>query len=302
MPEESLHTDDHLKGLEYSRRRQLLPHGEIRTYQKPPAETPLPVPAVNAPTVAAFSEPTRVTRLGSGGARATSILDATRFNIIPAGESYAWGWPGPVRMVLAFPTREVLARTAGELGLAPEPPELRAELAASDPFVAGTLWALGRSLEVTELQGTNADPDVSLYRDTLVRGLAAHLITRHARRDLDASIRPATGLEDWRLQRVEGLIRADLTASLRLEDLARAAMLSPYHFARRFKAATGESPAAFVRHIRISEAARLIRTHPATPLGEVATLVGYGSGAGFTRAFRRHMGATPRAYRREFGA
>lgn len=63
-----------------------------------------------------------------------------------------------------------------------------------------------------------------------------------------------------------------------------------------FKQQTGLSPSLYLRNIRIDKAKELLRT---TDYGvvDIALMVGYGSNAAFTRAFRSITGMTPKDYR-----
>ena len=70
-------------------------------------------------------------------------------------------------------------------------------------------------------------------------------------------------------------------------------------FARRFAAATGMTPIAYVQRLRVEEAKlRLERTD--TPVERIAWEVGYEDPAAFRRLFRRITGIAPGAYRRRF--
>jgi AraC family transcriptional regulator len=79
-------------------------------------------------------------------------------------------------------------------------------------------------------------------------------------------------------------------------ELASQVHMSPFHFARRFKQAVGTPPHAYITHVRIERAKRLLATTN-LPLIEVATRVGYRTQAHFTGVFHRYVGTTPRAYR-----
>lgn len=68
---------------------------------------------------------------------------------------------------------------------------------------------------------------------------------------------------------------------------------------RRFKAATGTTPIAYVQNLRIEAAKRLIE-RGGMPLDDVAAAVGYENQAFFRRLFRRAVGLTPGSYRRLF--
>jgi AraC-like DNA-binding protein len=85
--------------------------------------------------------------------------------------------------------------------------------------------------------------------------------------------------------------------SVALEDLARVADLSKYHFLRQFDQVVGMTPGAYLRTLRLCHAARMLRTTQ-TPIVEIAVGVGFADHPSFSRAFARQMGMTPREYRR----
>jgi transcriptional regulator GlxA family with amidase domain len=83
------------------------------------------------------------------------------------------------------------------------------------------------------------------------------------------------------------------------DGMRRRSGLSERSFARRFRAATGHSPIAYVQRLRIEDAKRrLERTD--TPVERIAWEVGYEDPAAFRRLFRRIAGVSPGAYRRRF--
>ncbi|QEH38673.1 Transposon Tn10 TetD protein [Aquisphaera giovannonii] len=80
--------------------------------------------------------------------------------------------------------------------------------------------------------------------------------------------------------------------------LAQVAGLSPYHFLRVFKRATGRSPHRYIIEQRVNRAADLLRD-PRRTIVEVAYEVGFCSQSHLTVVFRRFMKTTPAAYRDE---
>lgn len=84
---------------------------------------------------------------------------------------------------------------------------------------------------------------------------------------------------------------------LTLVAVARALSCSPRALQRAFDA-FGEN--AFKEELiaaRLTAAARLLAEHPMIRVADVARLVGYASGAHFTRSFKRRYGVTPAAFR-----
>lgn len=74
-----------------------------------------------------------------------------------------------------------------------------------------------------------------------------------------------------------------------VDDLARCTAYTRWHFIRSFTAIYGETPAEFLREVRLNWcAAKLAETDLA--ISEIACMAGYGSHASFARAFRSHYG------------
>lgn len=97
------------------------------------------------------------------------------------------------------------------------------------------------------------------------------------------------------LDRVLAEIHADPGRDWSLDLLAAVGAMSRTVFAERFRNTVGTSPASYVTHVRIDQAKRLLRTGHS--VSETAATLGYGSDEGFRRAFRRHTGRTPSAWR-----
>ena len=111
----------------------------------------------------------------------------------------------------------------------------------------------------------------------------------------------AGALSDGALRRVCLFIHANLDRPLQLRDLAAAARLSRFHFARAFKVATRRTPRRFLLQARLDRAARLLRLTE-RPLAEIAFACGFSSQSRLTTAFRLATGLTPARFRRGRGA
>ena len=138
-------------------------------------------------------------------------------------------------------------------------------------------------------------PGSRLVTDTLAQQLAAHLIGAHSNVDhLQQELRPYT-IAPAKLKRAEEFIRANLAIEVSLQDIANAAGMSLFHFAKAFKRETNQSPYRYVQEQRLRHARALLHDGRMS-IGEVAKAVGF-SHSYFTAVFARHMGMTPSKFR-----
>ena len=100
-----------------------------------------------------------------------------------------------------------------------------------------------------------------------------------------------------RVLRVLVHIQQHLDEELSLEDLARLAHFSPYHFHRIFRGMVGESLKAHVRRLRLERAAQKLKG--AAPVAAIAEEASYDSPEAFTRAFKSMFSRTPSRFREE---
>jgi AraC-like DNA-binding protein len=100
------------------------------------------------------------------------------------------------------------------------------------------------------------------------------------------------------LRRARDLIDLRYAEPLDLAALAREAGYSKFHFARAFAAAYGEPPRAYLTRRRLERAKTLLRVANLS-VTEICFLVGFESLGSFSALFRRVVGQTPSAYRRE---
>ncbi|MDP9137785.1 MAG: helix-turn-helix domain-containing protein [Pseudomonadota bacterium] len=97
--------------------------------------------------------------------------------------------------------------------------------------------------------------------------------------------------QTWIAQNYE---RPDIVA-----ELVSQSGLPKRTFDRRFRAATGYSPLAYIQALRVEEAKQALETS-AVPVEAVGREVGYEDAASFRRLFRRLAGMPPGDYRRKF--
>jgi AraC-like DNA-binding protein len=88
---------------------------------------------------------------------------------------------------------------------------------------------------------------------------------------------------------------------LSLSHVARALGCNPRYLTSRFTAIVGEHMHAHLVRLRVAHACRLLM-ETAIPIKEVSFASGFRASTDMARAFRRHLGVSPGAYRRTFGA
>ncbi len=97
--------------------------------------------------------------------------------------------------------------------------------------------------------------------------------------------------------RMQDYIDAHLSEPITLIQLARIAGYSPYHAAHVFSSTLGVSPLKYIRKLRLSQAAQIIRDENEAIL-QIAFDFQFDSHEGFTKAFAKQFGMSPREYRR----
>ena len=84
--------------------------------------------------------------------------------------------------------------------------------------------------------------------------------------------------------------------SVTLQDAAREAHLSPYHFHRSFTLVFNETPHSYLTRLRLERAQTLLIK--GLPVTEVCGAVGFESLGSFSALFRRRFGVPPSKWRR----
>ena len=216
------------------------------------------------------------------------------------------------------PTRQMPAASAGNLAFCPPGLTLR-KVHSAGRFVlvvwdadlySDLLPELGAAASCFEYEYALQDPLLSQIVTTLaqegesdfadkilVESLGTAMFIRIAQRFVGRLPLPTSkGLSPERLQRVRDYVDAHLDDDLSLTVLADIACLSPYHFSRSFKQATGVGPQRYVIQRRLEPAKRLLRqSHQ--PLAWIAQEAGFFDQSHLTSVFRREMGMTPGRFR-----
>lgn len=156
--------------------------------------------------------------------------------------------------------------------------------------------------------GVYASIDLSLY---LVEHFCGHLLAVQTAKALlleapriwqssYAEQPPRSAHHDEAVQRAQKWLYAHFRESVDFDAVAAKVGMSPRNFARRFKAATGEAPLAYLHRLRIDTAKRQLENAHRS-VQEISEQIGYEDVAFFRQLFRRHTGTSPREYRARFG-
>jgi AraC-like DNA-binding protein len=135
---------------------------------------------------------------------------------------------------------------------------------------------------------TSTDP---LERESVFISTLAHLVARHAQGRYHL---PQPTRVDPLVRRAQEYLEAHYTENISLEQLANLGRLSPFHFVRVFRQATGLPPHAYLTQVRI-ERAKILLAH-GWPIAQVAVETGFVDQSHFTRRFKGIVGVTPGQY------
>jgi AraC family transcriptional regulator len=123
----------------------------------------------------------------------------------------------------------------------------------------------------------------------------------HLPRDAAVARPVASGsLAAWQVKRVLLHIEMNLETALQVSDLAAIARFSVSHFARAFRVSFGQPPHTYVMARRIERAKRLLLSEKPLALAEIALCCGLSDQAHLSRMFRKLVGESPAAWRRQY--
>lgn len=97
------------------------------------------------------------------------------------------------------------------------------------------------------------------------------------------------------VQNMQDYINEHINEPISLYSLSQAAGYSPWHSAKLFKELTGKAPFEYIRSLRLSQAAMQLRDEKVKVV-DIAFDFVFDSHEGFTRAFAKEFGITPRKY------
>jgi len=238
----------------------LVPHGEGHALRSEPGTA---APGVLELPLESVSDRYDILRHGGGGAPATMICGAVRFDH-PAGTNVI----------------EVL------------PPVIHIE-----PSGSAQLESMQGTLRLMAAEARELRPG----GEAVITRLADILVVQAIRSWLETDPAARTGwlgaLQDRQIGRAIALIHREPQRSWTVASLARELAMSRSAFAARFTDLVGEPVMQYLARWRMQLAVVALRDDGAT-VAELASRLGYGSEAAFARAFKRVVGIPPGAVRR----
>jgi AraC family transcriptional regulator len=217
-------------------------------------------------------------------------LAAGSITVVPAGSSVLAHWLGSGDALFVYLEPRLVARIATQVFAFDPVRTLVPPLAGLNlPHIRRWMLAVDAELRAGGLGGP-------LLVESIATNLSVHLIRhvtgRRQRPPPDDGVLPRR-----KLHTVIEYIMENLEGNPTLAQMAAVANLSPYHFARQFKASTGLAPHQYLISCRIERAQHLLRAHDELGLAEVALRVGFSDQSKFSFHFKRLVGLTPRQFR-----
>jgi AraC family transcriptional regulator len=258
-------------------------------YRESPASE-VSLPPVSQHVLVLIIRPPEKFHLRYEGVKRDRRPSAGSIAVAPAYSSVLWRWQGSKDSLHIYLEPSLVERVAADSF------ELDPTRTVAPPL---------DGLNVPELRSAMLAVDAELRSGgvggpLMVEALAAVLTVHLIRHITNPHWRPASAdgvLPRRKLRTVIEYIMENLEGSPTLEQMAAVAYLSPYHFARQFKATTGLPPHQYVIARRVERAQHLLRGDAELGLAEVALRVGFLHQSHFSFHFKRIVGVTPGQFR-----
>ena len=243
------------------------------------------VPGIRQHVFYYFLKPLRSDVVVDGEVRKV-VYRAGEGRVTTAGRPVSFRWTGDVQILMLGFEPWFFERIAAELGgsSALHGAANMRKLPANHPACA-LMRALAGEL--------GAQPGAPTVAEGIARAIAVHLLREY--QQLPAR-KPADVAPPIAVLRAVELMRRRMTDPLSLEEIAHAAGLSPFHFARQFKTATGHPPHDYLIRLRVDRAQDIMRRERGWTMAAVAQDAGFADQSHMARHFKRVLGVTPRQF------
>ncbi|MDY0360646.1 MAG: helix-turn-helix domain-containing protein [Desulforegulaceae bacterium] len=106
---------------------------------------------------------------------------------------------------------------------------------------------------------------------------------------------------DDKILNAQTYMEKNISGTISFDQLAKESGISPRHFKRRFKNATGDSPQIYLQRLRVEEAKKQLETSFES-FEKITWNVGYENSNSFRRLFKKTTGLNPLEYRKKFNS
>jgi len=219
-------------------------------------------------------------RAGAGG---VALLNPDVVHTGHAGSPDGWAYR------VLYPDPALVGAVAAEMGWR-----------LGTPSFPETVVYDARSARLLRAAHIAAEHGDRLASSSLLRAALAGLLRAHARPGDRGRAEPGPRRSPAAVRTVRDLLADRLADPPSLDDLAGELGMSPFALVRTFRAETGLPPHAYVNHLRVRLARRLLDGGAAP--ADVAVQAGFADQAHLTRHFKRVVGVPPRAYQRYRGS
>jgi AraC family transcriptional regulator len=205
----------------------------------------------------------------------------------PAGRPVAFRWTGDVHVLMLGFQPWFFERSAADVhGTSSLPAALNFHRLESDHPACQLMRVIRNELDCAA--------GASVVAEGVARSIAVLLLREFQPL---ANVKPVESAPPAAVLRVVDLMKQRLAEPLTLDELAEAAGLSPFHFARQFKTATGHPPHDYLIRLRVDRAQELIRQNGRNwSLAAIANESGFADQSHMARHFRKVLGVTPGAF------
>lgn len=225
-------------------------------------------------------------RVDGGSSQTTPIPPGSVF--LYSSREFVWSrWKQPTECLHMAIAPTLWSKVAVDCALS-NTIELDYRVMFADPTILHVAHLFKQEMQNGGLAG-------KLYTESLTNLLTVHLLRNYSGLLVKSNLDNGP-LSDLKLEQLKEFIEERLAEELTLTNMAAVVHMSAFHFARAFKAATGEPPHRYVTHRRI-ERAKMLLAVTRLPVAEVAYRVGFSNQSHFTAQFRKVTGTTPKRYR-----
>jgi AraC family transcriptional regulator len=247
-------------------------------------------PAITHHSFLLFARPPEELDMKYEGLKRHTPPPAGSIMLVPAGSPGHWRCGGSRDLLLIYLEPGLVERVAvEEFGLDPARLTVPTLDCLDLPHIRAAMGTVAAELN-------RGGPGGRLAAESLANLLAVQLI-RHVLAPRRLARRRDGVLPLGRLRAVVAYIEEHLHAGPSLEQMAAVARLSPYHFARQFKAATGLPPHQYVIMRRVERARQLLQAGTDLSLAEGAACAGFSDQSQLSHHFKVLVGVTPGQFR-----